>query len=472
MAMDRRSAPIMILSLASSKWRCSTALWFSRAANSAASLTRLAKSAPEKPGVPRAISRASTPSARRTLFMCTFKISSRPFRSGSGTTTWRSNRPGRNSAWSSTSGRLVAAIMMMPSLPSKPSISTSSWLRVCSRSSCPPPRPAPRWRPTASSSSIKMMQGACLRAVSNMSRTREAPTPTNISTKSDPEMEKNGTLASPAMARAKSVLPVPGGPTSRTPLGMRPPGGGNLPGRRKNSPDPNTPSSAPPHPAHPSKLALAGQGAPPKGRARAGGADRKDRLGKGAPQALERARIAQKLHQLKHFVLGLIAAGHIIKGDLDLIFALQLGARLAKAHGAAAPAATALHLAHEINPQADQHQHRQQADQNINQNGPLFGRPGLDFDVVVEQILDQAVVAWGHDAKLLAIAGQAHDDLAAAAFLNFNAAYVAVLNLVQKVRVVHVALLNFRLRVVIEYTHQHNGDDDPHHQVFGKITQN
>ena len=50
-----------------------------------------------------------------------------------------------------------------------------------------------------------------------------APTPTNISTKSDPEIEKNGTPASPATARASSVLPVPGGPTRSTPLGMRPP---------------------------------------------------------------------------------------------------------------------------------------------------------------------------------------------------------------------------------------------------------
>ena len=36
-------------------------------------------------------------------------------------------------------------------------------------------------------------------------------------------MEKNGTLAWPATAFASSVLPVPGGPTSRMPLGMRPP---------------------------------------------------------------------------------------------------------------------------------------------------------------------------------------------------------------------------------------------------------
>ena len=47
--------------------------------------------------------------------------------------------------------------------------------------------------------------------------------PTNISTNSEPDMEKNGTLASPATALASMVLPVPGGPTSRMPLGMEAP---------------------------------------------------------------------------------------------------------------------------------------------------------------------------------------------------------------------------------------------------------
>ena len=37
------------------------------------------------------------------------------------------------------------------------------------------------------------------------------------------EIEKKGTLASPATALAISVLPVPGGPTSNTPLGILPP---------------------------------------------------------------------------------------------------------------------------------------------------------------------------------------------------------------------------------------------------------
>ena len=59
---------------------------------------------------------------------------------------------------------------------------------------------------------MKMMHGLACFACSNRSRTRDAPTPTNISTKSEPEIEKNGTPASPAVARASSVLPVPGGP--------------------------------------------------------------------------------------------------------------------------------------------------------------------------------------------------------------------------------------------------------------------
>ena len=67
---------------------------------------------------------------------------------------------------------------------------------------------------------MKMTQGASFLAASNRSRTRDAPTPTNISTNSEPPMLKKGTPASPATARASMVLPVPGGPTSSTPLGM------------------------------------------------------------------------------------------------------------------------------------------------------------------------------------------------------------------------------------------------------------
>src|SRR5947208_422211 len=112
-------------------------------------------------------------------------------------------------------------MMMTPLDESKPSISASSWFRVCSRSSWPPTNPVAPARdlPIASSSSMKMMHGALSFACSNRSRTRAAPTPTNISTNSEPESVKNGTSASPATARARSAFPVPGGPTRRTPCG-------------------------------------------------------------------------------------------------------------------------------------------------------------------------------------------------------------------------------------------------------------
>ena len=67
---------------------------------------------------------------------------------------------------------------------------------------------------------MKTMHGAFSLAWLKRSRTFEAPMPTNISTNSEPDIEKNGTFASPATAFASIVLPVPGGPTSRTPFGI------------------------------------------------------------------------------------------------------------------------------------------------------------------------------------------------------------------------------------------------------------
>ena len=180
----------------------------------------LASSAPEAPEAMRAMTWKSTSGVVLILRACTFKMASRPCKSGSSTGTRRSKRPGRVSAGSSASGRLVAARMITPLLPSKPSISVSSWFRVCSRSSLPPMLPLLRFWPMASISSINTMQGAFSLACLNRSRTLLAPIPTNISTNSEPEMEKKGTLASPATALASMVLPVPGGPTSSTPLGM------------------------------------------------------------------------------------------------------------------------------------------------------------------------------------------------------------------------------------------------------------
>ena len=82
---------------------------------------------------------------------------------------------------------------------------------------------------------MKTIAGAAAFACANRSRTRAAPTPTIASTNSDAAIEKKGTFASPATARASSVLPVPGGPESSTPCGMRPPSRRYFSGLRRKS---------------------------------------------------------------------------------------------------------------------------------------------------------------------------------------------------------------------------------------------
>ena len=106
----------------------------------------------------------------------------------------------------------------------------------------------------ASISSIKIIAGAFSFACLNKSLTRDAPTPTNISTKSDPEREKNGTFASPATALASKVLPVPGGPTSNAPFGIFAPNSVYFFGFFKNSTISTISSFAPANPATSAKV--------------------------------------------------------------------------------------------------------------------------------------------------------------------------------------------------------------------------
>ncbi len=82
---------------------------------------------------------------------------------------------------------------------------------------------------------MKMIAGACLRAVSKSLRMREAPRPANISTNADAGCEKNAAPDSAATAFASSVLPVPGGPCSSTPRGTRAPSRSKRSGLRRNS---------------------------------------------------------------------------------------------------------------------------------------------------------------------------------------------------------------------------------------------
>ena len=110
--------------------------------------------------------------------------------------------------------------------------------------------------PIASISSIKIIDGDLSFACLKRSLTRDAPTPTNISTKSDPESEKKGTFASPATAFAKRVFPVPGSPTNSAPFGILPPSLVYFVGFLRKSTISLTSSLAPSRPATSLKLTL------------------------------------------------------------------------------------------------------------------------------------------------------------------------------------------------------------------------
>ena len=144
-------------------------------------------------------------------------MSWRPLMSGWGTWIFLSKRPGRTAAGSSDPSWFVAPITMIFWFCSKPSISARIWLRVARLELVSlPVRLEPDKR--LSISSIKMMQGWFLRASWKSYLTRFAPTPTNISSKSEPEQKIKLHPASPAMALARRVLPVPGSPSNMTPL--------------------------------------------------------------------------------------------------------------------------------------------------------------------------------------------------------------------------------------------------------------
>ena len=89
--------------------------------------------------------------------------------------------------------------------------------------------------PIASISSINTIHGDNFLALSNSFLTLDAPSPANISINSDPLIDINGTSASPAIAFAINVFPVPGFPYNKIPFGIFAPISANLFGLFKNS---------------------------------------------------------------------------------------------------------------------------------------------------------------------------------------------------------------------------------------------
>ena len=114
-------------------------------------------------------------------------------------------------------------------------------------------------------------------------------------------------------------------------------------------------------------LGLARYGLGQQGFTGTGRTDHQDAARNLSTELGELARITKKFDQFRNLVLGLIAAGHIGKRDLDLILALQFGSRAPERHRSA-PAATGLHLAHEVEDEPKDDDQRQPVKQQPEQD--------------------------------------------------------------------------------------------------------
>mmetsp|Transcript_37393 Transcript_37393/g.86370 ORF Transcript_37393/g.86370 Transcript_37393/m.86370 type:complete len:331 (-) Transcript_37393:235-1227(-) len=189
---------------------------FSRMQVNAASVQSWAKSAPTKPCVLEATSSSFTSEASFMFLQWMRRISSLPLSSGTPMSSSRSNRPKRRNAASIELGLFVAAMTTTCPRPLMPSMSVSSCETTRFSTS---PLVLSRFGAMESISSMKMIAGEFFSASSKAFRRFDSASPAILDMISGPFIRKKNAPVSLATARAISVLPLPGGPYSRTPLG-------------------------------------------------------------------------------------------------------------------------------------------------------------------------------------------------------------------------------------------------------------
>jgi hypothetical protein len=216
-------------------------------------------------------------------------------------------------------------------------------------------------------------------------------------------------------------------------------------------------------------LGLTGDGLGQQRLTGTGLADHEHAAGNAAAELLELARVAQELDQLLHVFLGLVDAGDVGEGGRDLVFAEQARLALAEAHGAAAAARAALHLAHEEHEHGDDDQDREAGDQQLRPDALLLRLTALDLDLVRQQVVDQLGILdhgpRGLEARAveaLAVDRQAVDG---------DLAHLVALDFLDELRVDHALRRGLHAEVV-EDGQQHRGDHQPQQQIFCHVVQN
>ena len=146
------------------------------------------------------------------LFEWIFSMSSLASLLGIGMLMSLSSLPGLMTAGSRMSFLFVAPMTFTLPNGLKPSSSASSCMKVLFTSLSPDVPTSILFAASASSSSIKIIEGAFFLANSKISFTSFAPSPINFCTSSEPTTSMKVEFVEAATAFASNVLPVPGSP--------------------------------------------------------------------------------------------------------------------------------------------------------------------------------------------------------------------------------------------------------------------
>ena len=148
---------------------------------------------------------------------------------------------------------------------------------------------------------------------------------------------------------------------------------------------------------------LARDGPGQQGLAGSGWAHHQDALGDATAQAGELLGVLEEGDDLLDLVLGLLDAGDVGEGDAALVLREQLGLRLAKAHRLAT---AHLELPHEHEEQHDENHHRQPRDQHLLPEAAFAFARDLEVEPRLVQLLENLTVDETGAAKHLARAAR------------------------------------------------------------------
>ena len=172
-------------------------------------------------------------------------------------------------------------------------------------------------------------------------------------------------------------------------------------------------------------------------------------------------RVFQEVDQLFDFFFRFVATGHVGKcgGVVGLIEHARFG--LTKTEGTAL--AAALHLAHEIDPDADQEQHGAPRDQDAHQDGRLFARLDVKLHATVDQVTHQTTIQIGGGAaQTFVVGGDGNDFSPRRPLLQHHALDAFAANLFQKVRVANLIGLGSTPVKLLEDGEKHQSNHQPH----------